>query len=80
MNTEKSASLSSPVIQVQSENSGFNAGITLTEFNYDVWSQILEIQIAEREKLEYIIGNTPQPKETDASYVKWYAENQKVKR
>ena len=81
MTTEKSeSSSSSPVFHIQSENSGFNAEITLTESNYDVWSQILEMQIAEREKLEYIIGNTPQPKETDVSYVKWYAENQKVKR
>ncbi|KAJ8629640.1 hypothetical protein MRB53_022963 [Persea americana] len=81
MTTEKSeSSSSSPVFHIQSENSGFNAGITLTESNYDVWSQILEMQIAKREKLEYIIGNTPQPKETDVSYVKWYAENQKVKR
>ncbi|KAG5545275.1 hypothetical protein RHGRI_017663 [Rhododendron griersonianum] len=71
MTTEKpESSSSSPVIHVQSENSGFNAGITLTESNYEVWSQILEMQIAEREKLEYIIGNTPQPKETDASYAK----------
>ncbi|XP_058213963.1 uncharacterized protein LOC131325638 [Rhododendron vialii] len=72
-------SSSSPIIHVQSENSGFNAGITLTESNYDVWFQILEMQILEREKLEYIICNTPRPKETDASYAKWYAENQKVK-
>ncbi|XXG51738.1 hypothetical protein AAC387_Pa03g0243 [Persea americana] len=81
MTAEKSeSSSSSPVFHIQSENSSFNAGITLTESNYDVWSQILEMQIAEREKLEYIIGNTPQPKETDVSYAKWYAENQKVKR
>ncbi|KAJ8618440.1 hypothetical protein MRB53_014626 [Persea americana] len=81
MTTEKfELSSSSPVFHIQSENSGFNAEITLTESNYDVWSQILEMQIAEREKLEYIIGNTPQLKETDVSYAKWYAENQKVKR
>ncbi|MEI4920947.1 hypothetical protein Q8G81_35925, partial [Klebsiella pneumoniae] len=37
------------------------------------------MHIAGREKLDYIIGKTPQPKDTDASYAKWYAENQKVK-
>jgi hypothetical protein len=36
--------------------------------------------IAEREKIDYIIGDTPQLKKGDASYAKWYAENQKVKR
>lgn len=84
MNTEKTESSnlesSIPVIHVQSETAGFNAGITLTESNYDVWSQILEMQIAEREKIDYIIGDTPQPKKENAAYAKWYAENQRVKR
>ncbi|XP_068638542.1 uncharacterized protein [Aristolochia californica] len=39
----------------------------------------MEMQIAGREKFEYIMGKTPFPQETDASYAKWYAENQKVK-
>ncbi|XP_068666389.1 uncharacterized protein [Aristolochia californica] len=68
-----------PIIHVQSENSGFTTSVTLTEVNYDVWSQIMEMQIAGREKLEYIMGKTQFPQETDASYAKWYAENQKVK-
>ncbi|XP_068650626.1 uncharacterized protein [Aristolochia californica] len=68
-----------PIIHVQSENSGFTTSVTLTEVNYDVWSQIMEIQIAGREKLEYIMGKTPFPQETDTSYAKWYAKNQKVK-
>ena len=80
-NPESSSTLgsSTPVIHVQSENSGFKAGITFTEVNYDVWSQILEMHIAGCEKLEYIMGTIPQPKATDASYAKWHAENQKVK-
>lgn len=49
---------STPIIHIQSENSGFHAGVVLTEVNYDVWSQILEMQIAGREKLEYIMGKT----------------------
>ncbi|XP_068636864.1 uncharacterized protein [Aristolochia californica] len=70
---------STSIIHVQSENSGFTTSVTLTEVNYDVWSQTIEMQIAGREKLEYIMGKTPFPQETDASYAKWYGENQKVK-
>ena len=43
------------------------------------YSQILDMPITGREKLEYIMGKTDPPKETDATYAKWYAENQKVK-
>ena len=50
-----------PVIHIQSEKFGFQAGVILTEVNYDVWSQILEMQIAGREKLEYIMGKTAPP-------------------
>ncbi|XP_068649512.1 uncharacterized protein [Aristolochia californica] len=39
----------------------------------------MEMRIAGLEKLEYIMGKTPFPQEMDASYAKWYAENQKVK-
>ncbi|KAL0451456.1 UNVERIFIED_CONTAM: hypothetical protein Slati_1123700 [Sesamum latifolium] len=74
-----SESSSAPVIHIQSENTGFAAGVILTESNYDVWSQLMEMQIAGREKLEYIIGKTTPPKETNTSYAKWYSENQKVK-
>lgn len=69
----------SQVIHVQSENSGFNAGIILTETNYDIWSQIVEMHIAGREKLDYLVGESAQPGTEDPNYSKWYAENQKVK-
>nr|CAD1834353.1 unnamed protein product [Ananas comosus var. bracteatus] len=58
----------------------FNAGIILTESNYDIWSQLMEMQIAERDKISYIRGKTKPPAESDEGYEKWYAENQKVKR
>ena len=57
----------------------FNPGIILTESNYDVWSQLVEMHIAEREKLFYIRGKTNLPKKSEDGYEKWYAENQKVK-
>lgn len=53
--------------------------IIITETNYDTWSQISEMQIAGREKLDYITGDSPQPETKDHAYSKWYAENQKVK-
>lgn len=58
----------------------FNAGIILDKSNYDVWSQLMEMHIAEREKLSHIRGKMKQPAEFDDGYEKWYAENQKVKR
>jgi len=67
-----------PVI-IQSEGI-FNARIILTESNYDVWSQLMEIHIAEMEKLSYICGKTKPPAETKNRYKKCYVENQKVKR
>jgi len=78
MTSDKTESSSAPVIHVQLENSSFSTNVILTESNYDVWSQIMEMQIAGREKLEYLMSNTS-PEITDPSYVKWYAENQKVK-
>ena len=71
--------LSSPIIHVQFENSGFNVGKTLTETNYDTWSQIIEMHIVGREKLDYIIGDSPQPESNDPSYSKWYVETRKLK-
>ncbi|RVX01324.1 Retrovirus-related Pol polyprotein from transposon RE1 [Vitis vinifera] len=66
-------------IVFQSEGT-FNPGIILNESNYDVWSQLVEMHIAEREKLSYIRGKINLPKESKDGYEKWYAENQKVKR
>ena len=66
-------------IVFQSEGT-FNLGIILTESNYDIWSQLMEMHIAEREKLSYIRGKTNPPKKSEHGYEKWYAENQKVKR
>jgi hypothetical protein len=38
-----------PIIHVQIENTRFTTSVVLTKVNYDVWSQIMEIQIAGRE-------------------------------
>ena len=67
-----------PII-IQSEGSFFNAGILLNETNYDMWSKIIEMHIAEKEKLSFICG-TRTPTEEEEGYKKWYTDNQKVKR
>ena len=41
---------------------------------------MLEMQITEKEKLSFIRGTSPPPKEKDEGYEKWYSDNQKVKR
>jgi hypothetical protein len=59
--SETSGTKSTPII-IQHEGSSFNAGIVLNETNYDLWSQMLEMQIAEKEKLSFIRGTSPPPK------------------
>ena len=68
-----------PII-IQSEGSSFHVGIVLNETNYDLWSQIMEMHIAEKEKLSFIVGNSQSPTEKDDEYEKWYVGNQKIKR
>ncbi|KAL6348581.1 hypothetical protein AAG906_016099 [Vitis piasezkii] len=50
-------------IVFQSEGT-FNPRIILTESNYDVWSQLVEMHILEWEKVPYIQGKTKPPKES----------------
>ncbi|KAK6776256.1 hypothetical protein RDI58_027257 [Solanum bulbocastanum] len=38
------------------------------------------MHIAEKEKLSFVRGSTLPPTEKDEGYVKWYTDNQKVKR
>ncbi|KAH9763832.1 retrovirus-related pol polyprotein from transposon RE1 [Citrus sinensis] len=78
---EKTPTESSHVVIQSVQSDGvFNAGIILTETNYDVWSQIIEMHLAEREKLSYIRSSTKPFEESSKEYEKWYSENQKVKR
>ena len=58
----------SPVI-IQSEGA-FSAGIIFIKTNYDVWSQLMEMHIVEREKLSYIHGKSPPPAESTKGYEK----------
>ncbi|KAH9802834.1 retrovirus-related pol polyprotein from transposon RE1 [Citrus sinensis] len=70
---EKTPTESSPVVIQSVQSDGvFNAGIILTETNYDVWSQIIEMHLAEREKLSYIRSSTKLFEESSKEYDKWY--------
>ncbi|KAJ1401570.1 gag-polypeptide of LTR copia-type [Sesbania bispinosa] len=75
----KSSESALTLVIIQFE-SAFNTRIILTETNYDIWLQIMEMHIAKREKISYIRGKEKQLVEQDLDYEKWYAENQKVKR
>ena len=79
LDSVSSRNKSAPII-IQSKGSSFKAGIVLDETNYDMWSQIMEMHIAEKEKLSFIRGTSQPPSEKDDGYEKWYADNQKVKR
>ena len=78
MSNSDSVTKSTPII-IQHEGSSFNSGIVLNETNYDLWSQMLEMQIYEKEKLSFIRSTLTPPKEKDEGYEKWYSDNQKVK-
>ena len=78
--SDSETSVTTTPIIIQHEGSSFNSGIVLNETNYDLWSQMLEIQIPEKEKLSFICGTSPPPKEKDKGYEKLYSDNQKVKR
>ena len=45
--SEKIKSSGAKYIPVVVHENVFNAGVTLTESNYDVWSQIIEMHIVE---------------------------------
>ena len=79
-NFETSVTKSTTSIIIQHEGSSFNSGIILNDTNYDLWSQMLEMQITEKEKLSFIRDTLPPPKEKDEGYEMWYSDNQKVKR
>ena len=77
MDEKKSSEKNTLIFQSESV---FNPRIILTESNYDVWSRLVEMNIAEREKHSYIRGKAKPPKELEDDYEIWNAENQKVKR
>ena len=65
-----SKKMSEKNVVVFKSKSFFNLVIILIESNYDVWSQLVEMHIAEQEKFSYIRGKTKQPKESEYDYEK----------
>ena len=54
-------------------------GIKLDGTNYAIWSQVVEMYVASKDKLGYINGDLPQPSTTDPSFCRWRTENATVK-
>ena len=46
-------------INSSSDNFGIQMGIKLDGHNYALWSQVMEMYIAGKDKLGYILGDTP---------------------
>ena len=42
-----------------SDNFGIHMGIKLDGYNYALWSQVMEMYIVGKDKLGYILGDTP---------------------
>ena len=76
--TEETSREKSASIIIQSKGT-FNTDILLPKTNYDLCSQIMEMHLAEWEKLSYIPEKIL-PKKSSPKYEKRYAEKQKVNR
>ena len=67
------------LINSSSDNFGIQMGIKLNGHNYVLWSQLMEMYIAGKDKIGYILWDTPQPEPTDLAFWKWRTENVVVK-
>ena len=66
-------------IPITTESTTIPITIKLTNSNYALWSQIIEMYIAGKNKLGYINRDISQPQDTDPSFQKWRTENAIVK-
>lgn len=53
------------------ETPAASIGIKLDGSNYGLWSQVVEMYIAGKDKLGYINGDTLQPEPSDPGFQKW---------
>ncbi|KAJ8754508.1 hypothetical protein K2173_005669 [Erythroxylum novogranatense] len=67
-------------VVVQQDNFSFPVSIILDETNYQLWSQLMEMRISARKKLEYLTGDTAKPNTGDANLASWITENNRVKK
>lgn len=54
-------------------------GVKFNGQNYELWSQIIEMFISDRDKLRLITCEIKQPTPTDPTYNKWITKNAIVK-
>ncbi|XP_022889208.1 uncharacterized protein LOC111404668 [Olea europaea var. sylvestris] len=54
-------------------------GIKLDDTNYALWSQIMEMYISGKDKIDYVNGDSPLPPQTDPNFRKWRTDNAIVK-
>ncbi|KAB5548047.1 hypothetical protein DKX38_011453 [Salix brachista] len=73
---ETSSNKHNPII-IQSEGPSFNARILLNKTNNDMWSQIIEMHIVEKEKLSFIRG-TQTPTDEEEGYEKCNGGSQSI--
>ncbi|KAI5344898.1 hypothetical protein L3X38_012775 [Prunus dulcis] len=60
-NTTDTTPPSSQIVTIHSDNAPFPNSVTLTETNYALWSQVMEMHIAACKKLGYLTSDTTQP-------------------
>ncbi|KAK4721263.1 hypothetical protein R3W88_011496 [Solanum pinnatisectum] len=54
-------------------------GVKLNDKNYSLWSQVVEMFIASRGKMGYLLETIKEPLASDATYEKWSMDNSIVK-
>ncbi|CAL9026100.1 unnamed protein product [Prunus brigantina] len=77
---EGSSTSTPQIVTIQSDNSSLLAGVTLTETNNALWSQVMEMRITAPEKVGYLTGDTSKSPELSSTSNKWCTENFRVKR
>ncbi|CAL8996547.1 unnamed protein product, partial [Prunus brigantina] len=77
--TSDTTSPSSQIVTIHSDNAPFPTSVILTETNYALWSQVMEMHIVVREKLGYLTSDTPQPSKLSSTCNQWCTENFRVK-
>ncbi|XP_021819415.1 uncharacterized protein LOC110761277 [Prunus avium] len=79
MKTQASTSTTTPTPTITYETSSAQIGIKLDGSNYALWSQVIEMYVAGKDKLGYLIGELPAPSQTPSTFNRWRTENAIVK-
>ena len=79
---EGSNSTNNPVLNpvvIQSDASAVPNTVKLNGSNYPLWSKVLEMHIAGRDRKGFVTGSTKEPAEASAEYEAWETGNAIVK-